>query len=75
MGIISMTAGLPGPRSRVVSPPHAVAGHRIAAHLGRQVLHLGAYNRSCFRGHTKGRFVFPCHIAAADINFHTQSAK
>ena len=42
--IISMTAGLPGPRSRLVSLPHAVAGHRFAALLGERTVVLEVYN-------------------------------
>ncbi len=73
MLIISMTAGLPGPRSRLVSPPHAVAGHRFAALLGKEVLHLRAYNGSCFCNHAESRFSAARNLVFAHVNRNSQA--
>ena len=73
MGIISMTAGLPGPRSRVVSPPHAVAGHRFAALLGKFTVQMRAYNGSCFCYHAESRFSAARNIVFAHVDLNAEA--
>ena len=68
-----MTAGLPGPRSRLVSPPHAVAGHRFAALLGNIGLHLRAYNGSCFCNHAESRFSAARNLVFAHVDLNTET--
>ncbi len=68
-----MTAGLPGPRSRLVSPPHAVAGHRFAALLGNGMLPLRAYNGSCFCYHAQSRFTAARNLVFAHVNRNSQA--